>query len=109
MRMETKGPQYMIVKAEDRLVDGKPASTTTYTFDLHWNAPSEEAEITEFTLDGFEGAIKNTTSETRTITVNVPYGTDVKGMWPSSWPPPALWSPLALPRLVSPSRAASPP
>ena len=76
----TKGPQYMIVKAEDRLVDGKPASTTTYTFDLHWNAPSEEAEITEFTLDGFEGAIKNTTSETRTITVNVPYGTDVKGM-----------------------------
>ncbi|HIY27200.1 MAG TPA: S-layer homology domain-containing protein [Candidatus Acutalibacter pullistercoris] len=80
----------LTVIAEDRLnskLDGRgeatndpAASTTTYTFDLHWNAPSEEAEITEFTLDGFEGTIKNTTSETRTITVNVPYGTDVKGM-----------------------------
>ena len=68
----------LTVLAEDRL-DGK-SSKSVYTFDLHWNAPSEEAEITEFTLDGFEGAIKNTTSETRTITVNVPYGTDVKGM-----------------------------
>ena len=68
------------VKAEDRLDNPAKASISTYTFDLTWAAPNEEAEITSFSIGNFTGKIVNSTTEERTITVEVPYGTDVTGL-----------------------------
>ena len=70
----------LIVEAEDRLDDAKKTSSSTYTFKLNWAAPNEEAEISSFKIGNFNGTIVNSTSEARTITVEVPYGTDVTGL-----------------------------
>ena len=70
----------VVVKAEDRLDSDKTTSTSTYTFNLKWAAPNEEAEISSFKIGNFNGTIVNSTSEARTITVEVPYGTDVTGL-----------------------------
>ena len=70
----------LIVEAEDRLDDAKKTSSSTYTFNLNWAAPNEEAEISSFKIGNFNGTIVNSTSEARTITVEVPYGTDVTGL-----------------------------
>ena len=70
----------VVVNAEDRLDPDKTTSTSTYTFNLKWAAPNEEAEISSFKIGNFNGTIVNSTSEARTITVEVPYGTDVTGL-----------------------------
>ena len=72
------------VRAEDRLAlkdnSSYKVSQTEYTFDLTWKAPSNEAEISNFTVAGRTGTVTNTSETERTITVQVPYGTDLKGM-----------------------------
>ena len=74
----------VIVRAEDRLAlkdnSSYKVSQTEYTFDLTWKAPSNEAEISNFTVAGRTGTVTNTSETERTITVQVPYGTDLKGM-----------------------------
>ena len=74
----------VIVRAEDRLAlkdnSTYKVSQTEYTFDLTWKAPSNEAEISNFTVAGRTGTVTNTSETERTITVQVPYGTDLKGM-----------------------------
>ena len=74
----------VFVRAEDRLaLKDNPSykvSQTEYTFDLTWKAPSNEAEISNFTVAGRTGTVTNTSETERTITVQVPYGTDLKGM-----------------------------
>ena len=79
-----KGDNKITVRAEDRLEvhyhDNYKVSQTEYTFDLTWKAPSNEAEISNFTVAGRTGTVTNTSETERTITVQVPYGTDLKGM-----------------------------
>ena len=70
--------QALVVRAENRLDGG--SSATTYKFDLTWAAPCEEADIETFTLGGYTGVINNDADNGRTITVTVPYDTDVTGM-----------------------------
>ena len=70
--------QALVVRAENRLDDG--SSATTYEFDLTWAAPCEEADIETFTLGGYTGVINNDADNGRTITVTVPYDTDVTGL-----------------------------
>ena len=70
----------VVVNAEDRLDPDKTTSTSILTFNLKWAAPNEEAEISSFKIGNFNGTIVNSTSEARTITVEVPYGTDVTGL-----------------------------
>ena len=74
----------VFVRAEDRLAlkdnSTYKVSQTEYTFDLTWKAPSNEAEISNFTVAGRTGTVTNTSETERTITVQVPYGTDLKGM-----------------------------
>ena len=69
----------LVVEAENRLTE-TTASSETYTFDLTWAAPCEEAEIESFKLGGYTGVINNDAENGRTIKVTVPYGTDVTGM-----------------------------
>ena len=69
----------LVVKAENRLTSNSP-STSTYKFKLTWAAPNEEAEISSFSIGDYTGTIVNSSSEERTITVQVPYGTDVTGL-----------------------------
>ena len=73
----------LVVEAENRLEkdenNGK-FSSSTYTFDLTWAAPNEEAEIESFKLGGYTGVINNDAENGRTIKVQVPYGTDVTGL-----------------------------
>ena len=73
------GDNKITVRAEDRL-STHTVSQTEYTFDLTWKAPSNEAEISNFTVAGRTGTVTNTSETERTITVQVPYGTDLKGM-----------------------------
>ena len=79
-----KGDNKITVRAEDRLAlndnSSYKVSQTEYTFDLTWKAPSNEAEISNFTVAGRTGTVTNTSETERTITVQVPYGTDLKGM-----------------------------
>ena len=79
-----KGDNKITVRAENRLEvhyhDNYKVSQTEYTFDLTWKAPSNEAEISNFTVAGRTGTVTNTSETERTITVQVPYGTDLKGM-----------------------------
>ena len=79
-----KGDNKITVRAEDRLAlkdnSTYKVSQTEYTFDLTWKAPSNEAEISNFTVAGRTGTVTNTSETERTITVQVPYGTDLKGM-----------------------------
>ncbi len=70
--------QALVVRAENRLDGG--SSATTYKFDLTWAAPCEEADIETFTLGGYTGVINNDADNGRTITVTVPYDTDVTGL-----------------------------
>ena len=70
--------QALVVRAENRLDGG--SSATTYEFDLTWAAPCEEADIETFTLGGYTGVINNDADNGRTITVTVPYDTDVTGL-----------------------------
>ena len=73
----------LVVKAENRLnaaENGGKYSSSTYKFDLTWAAPCEEADIETFTLGGYTGVINNDADNGRTITVTVPYDTDVTGM-----------------------------
>ena len=78
-RLDSKGNGYMIVRAENRL-DSKTPSSSRYDFELTWAAPCEEADIETFTLGGYTGVINNDVDEGRTITVTVPYDTDVTGL-----------------------------
>ena len=68
----------IVVKAEDRLTGDN--SSKTYTFNLKWAAPCEDADITSFKLGGYTGVINNDANDGRTIKVQVPYGTDVTGL-----------------------------
>ena len=70
------------VRAEDRLTaTANNVSQTDYKFvNLTWKEPSKEAEISSFKLANQTGTVTNTSETERTITVNVPYGTDLKGM-----------------------------
>ena len=70
--------QALVVRAENRLDGG--SSATTYKFELTWAAPCEEADIETFTLGGYTGVINNDADNGRTITVTVPYDTDVTGL-----------------------------
>ena len=77
--LDSKGNGYMIVRAENRL-DSKIPSSSRYDFELTWAAPCEEADIETFTLGGYTGVINNDADNGRTITVTVPYDTDVTGL-----------------------------
>ena len=72
----------LLVRAEDRLnpATGYKVSETKYTFNLKWQNPSKEADIKSFSVAGQTGIVNNTNDDARTITVNVPYGTDMKGL-----------------------------
>ncbi len=72
----------LLVRAEDRLnpTVGYKVSETKYTFNLKWQDPSKEADIKSFSVAGQTGIVNNTNDDARTITVNVPYGTDMKGL-----------------------------
>ena len=78
-RLDSKGNGYMIVRAENRL-DSTTPSSSRYDFELTWAAPCEEADIETFTLGGYTGVINNDADNGRTITVTVPYDTDVTGL-----------------------------
>ena len=71
------------MQAENRLdysTNGGKLSSSTYKFELTWAAPCEEADIETFTLGGYTGVINNDADNGRTITVTVPYDTDVTGL-----------------------------
>ena len=70
----------LVVEAENRLDDSTNYSKSIYSFDLTWAAPCEEADIETFTLGGYTGVINNDADNGRTITVTVPYDTDVTGL-----------------------------
>ena len=63
------------VRAENRLTNTTKYSQTDYTFELTYAEPCADTDITSFKLDKYTGTING-----RNITVNVPYGTDVKGL-----------------------------
>ena len=63
------------VLAENRLTNTDKYSKTEYTFELTYAEPCADADITSFKIGNYTGSING-----RDITVNVPYGTDVKGL-----------------------------
>ena len=63
------------VRAENRLTNTDKYSKTEYTFELTYAEPCADADITSFKIGNYTGSING-----RDITVNVPYGTDVKGL-----------------------------
>ena len=63
------------VLAENRLTNPDKYSKTNYKFELTYAEPCADTDITSFKLDKYTGTING-----RNITVNVPYGTDVKGL-----------------------------
>ena len=72
----------LYVMAEDRLnknSEGK-ASVNEYKLALTWQTPCTEAEIESFSINGRTGRITEIKEDTYQISLNLPYGTDLKGL-----------------------------
>ena len=71
----------LYVMAEDRLNKSEGnASVTKYKLDLTWQTPCTEAEIESFSINGRTGRITEIKEDTYQISLNLPYGTDLKGL-----------------------------
>ena len=71
----------LYVMAEDRLnTSENKASVTEYKLALTWQTPCTEAEIESFSINGRTGRITEIKEDTYQISLNLPYGTDLKGL-----------------------------
>ena len=71
----------LYVMAEDRLnTSENKASVTKYKLALTWQTPCTEAEIESFSINGRTGRITEIKEDTYQISLNLPYGSDLKGL-----------------------------
>ncbi len=71
----------LYVMAENRLnTSENKASVTEYKLALTWQTPCTEAEIESFSINGRTGRITEIKEDTYQISLNLPYGTDLKGL-----------------------------
>ena len=71
----------LYVMAENRLnTSEEKASVTEYKLALTWQTPCTEAEIESFSINGRTGRITAIEEDTYQISLNLPYGTDLKGL-----------------------------
>ena len=70
------------VQAEDRLTvsNGKVPSYTDWTFNLTWKDACDDADFESFSINGVNGVIDDSDPDNRTITVNLPFASDVTGL-----------------------------
>ena len=70
------------VQAEDRLTvsSGKVPSYTDWTFNLTWKDACDDADFESFSINGVNGVIDDSDPDNRTITVNLPFASDVTGL-----------------------------
>ena len=69
------------VMAEDRLnTTEDETSVNEYRLALTWQTPCTEAEIESFSINGRTGRITEIKEDTYQISLNLPYGTDLKGL-----------------------------
>ena len=67
------------VRAEDRLAS-TPTSYTDWTFNLTWKDACDDADFESFSINGVNGVIDDSDPDNRTITVNLPFASDVTGL-----------------------------
>ena len=90
MRSEGDKPvTYFEVQAEDRLTVGTGSpnpnketvpSYTDWTFNLTWKDACDDADFESFSINGVNGVIDDSDPDNRTITVNLPFASDVTGL-----------------------------
>ena len=90
MRSEgNKAVTYFEVQAEDRLTVGTGSpnpnketvpSYTDWTFNLTWKDACDDADFESFSINGVNGVIDDSDPDNRTITVNLPFASDVTGL-----------------------------
>ena len=77
------------VQAEDRLTVGTGSpnpnkktvpSYTDWTFNLTWKDACDDADFESFSINGVNGVIDDSDPDNRTITVNLPFASDVTGL-----------------------------
>ncbi len=70
------------VQSEDRLTvsNGKVPSYTDWTFNLTWKDACDDADFESFSINGVNGVIDDSDPNNRTITVNLPFASDVTGL-----------------------------
>ena len=70
------------VQAEERLTvsNGKVPSYTDWTFNLTWKDACDDADFESFSINGVNGVIDDSDPDNRTITVNLPFASDVTGL-----------------------------
>ena len=67
------------VRAEDRLAS-TGTSYTDWTFNLTWKDACDDADFESFSINGVNGVIDDSDPDNRTITVNLPFASDVTGL-----------------------------
>ena len=71
------------IQAEDRLTvadDEHVPSYTDWTFNLTWKDACDDADFESFSINGVNGVIDDSDPDNRTITVNLPFASDVTGL-----------------------------
>ena len=71
------------IQAEDRLTVGdneQVPSYTDWTFNLTWKDACDDADFESFSINGVNGVIDDSDPDNRTITVNLPFASDVTGL-----------------------------
>ena len=71
------------IQAEDRLTvadDEQVPSYTDWTFNLTWKDACDDADFESFSINGVNGVIDDSDPDNRTITVNLPFASDVTGL-----------------------------
>ena len=67
------------VRAEDRRAS-TGTSSTDWTFNLTWKDACDDADFESFSINGVNGVIDDSDPDNRTITVNLPFASDVTGL-----------------------------
>ena len=67
------------VRAEDRLAS-TATSYTDWKFNLTWKDACDDADFESFSINGVNGVIDDSDPDNRTITVNLPFASDVTGL-----------------------------
>ena len=67
------------VRAEDRLAS-TGTSYTDWKFNLTWKDACDDADFESFSINGVNGVIDDSDPDNRTITVNLPFASDVTGL-----------------------------
>ena len=71
------------IQAEDRLTvddNEQVPSYTDWTFNLTWKDACDDADFESFSINGVNGVIDDSDPDNRTITVNLPFASDVTGL-----------------------------